>query len=145
MKRKIITLLLLTFQTLAFADGSALLITLKGGRKAGYILSEKPVVTFGDGKLSIKVSDASTEYNMADLSTFTFVDESEITNINELPAGSALFKYRHGIISAEGANIQIFTLDGKLLQSGVSKVSVAGYPDGVYIVKMNNQIIKVRK
>ncbi len=145
MKKQILTLLLLLCQTLAFAEGSALLITMKDGTKAGYLLSQKPTVTFNDAQLSIQVADASTAYNVADVNTFTFVDESEITSIQEMPQGSALFEYRNGTIRAEGASIQVYTLDGKQLTNGESTVSLAGYPHGVYIVKMNNQVIKVRK
>ncbi len=145
MKKKILTLLLLTCQTLAFADGSALLITLKDGSKAGYILSQKPTVTFADSKLNVKVDDASTAYNVADVNTFTFVDEKEITAIQELSQGSSLFEYRNGTIRAEGASIQVYSLDGKLVKNGESTVSLTNYPNGVYIVKMNNQIIKIRK
>ncbi len=145
MKKKILTLLLLACQTLAFAEGSALLVTLKDGKKAGYVLSQKPTITFNDSKLNINVSDASTEYNLADISTFTFVNEGDITSIHELPKGSSLFEYRNGTIHSKGANIQVYTLDGKLLKNGESTISLMGYPNGIYVIKMNNQIIKVRK
>jgi hypothetical protein len=145
MRKKILTLLLLVCQTLAFANGSALLITLKDGRKAGYILSEKPSVTLGDSRMIIKVKDASTEYNVADVSTFTFIDASEYTGIEQLSQGSTKFEYRNGTIKAEGATIQVFTLDGKQLKNGVSTVSLSGQPNGVYVVKMNNQVIKIKK
>ena len=145
MKKIIFTLLLLICQTLAFANGSALLVTLKDGKKAGYILSEKPSVTFAGSKMIIKVNDASTEYNVADVSTFTFVDESEISGIDQLSQGSTKFEYRNGTVKAEGATIQVFTLDGKQLKSGVSTVSLIGQPNGVYVVKMNNQVIKIKK
>lgn len=145
MKKKILTLLLLACQMLAFADGSALLITFKDGKKAGYILSQKPTVTFADSKLNIKVDDASTEYNVADVNTFTFVDEKEITGIEEIAKGNSLFEYRNGRIHAEGASIQVYSLDGKQLTHGETTVSLANYPNGVYVIKMNNQVIKIRK
>ncbi len=145
MKKQILILLMLVCQTLAFAEGNALLITLKDGKKAGYLLSQKPTVTFNDAQLNIKTGDAATAYDLAEVNTFTFVDESEITSIEALPAGSSLFEYRNGTIHAEGARIQVFTLDGKQLTDSESSVSLTNYPSGVYIVKMNNQVIKVRK
>jgi len=145
MKKQILTLLLLTCQLLAFADGNALLVTLKDGKQAGYVLSAKPTVTFSGTVLNIKVGDASTAYDLADVNTFTFVDEKKLTSIEAMPMGSSLFEYRNGIIRSAGADIQVFTLDGKLLKNGESTLSLAGYPKGVYIVKMNHQVIKIRK
>jgi hypothetical protein len=145
MKKSILTLLLLFCQTFLFAEGSALLVTLKDGKKAGYILSQKPSVTFEGAKLIIIVDDVSTDYDMADVSGFTFVDASEINEIKDLKHGDTLFEYLNGTIRSEGSDIHVYTLDGKLLKSGKSTISLIGQPSGVYVVKMNRQTIKIKK
>lgn len=144
MRKTILTLLLFVCQLMAFADNSALLITLKDGSKAGYILSQKPSVTFGESTLSITVADAATEYNIQDVNTFTFVDAEEVAAIQKLTDGSTLFEYRNGVVRSNGT-IQVYTLDGKLLQQGTSTLSLNGQPSGMYIVKTNNKAIKVKK
>ena len=145
MKKKLLTLLLLASQTLVYAEGSALLITLKGGSQAAYIFSDKPVVTFTETAMSVKVADASTDYQRADISNFKFVDASEVAAIDQISEGSTLFEYTDGKISAAGAPIQVYSLSGHLQKSGSSSVSLADQPAGVYIVRMGKQVIKVRK
>lgn len=145
MRKQFLTLLLLAGQLAAFADGSALLITMKNGNTAGYVLSDKPTVTFGDGTLIVKAKEVSTEYQRADISKFSFVDAGEISGIQALPQGSTVFDYRNGILRAEGSTIQVYTLDGKLVNSGSNTISLTEQPAGVYVVKMGKQVIKVKR
>ena len=145
MKKNILTLLFLACQTLAFAEGSALLVTKTDGTKAGYLLSEKPVVTFSDTALSIKTTEVSTNYERADISSVIFVPESEVTAIQQVGQDHSMFEYRGGTIRAAGAVIQAYTIGGRLVKSAVGSLSLNGEPSGVYIVKANNQSIKINK
>lgn len=137
--------MLIVGQTLAWAEGSALLITFKDGRTAAYVLSQKPTLTFGDATLNIATEDASTEYQRADISKFGFVDADEVSGIGQLTQGSTQFEYRNGVIRATGGSVQVYSLNGQLLTSGGSTVQVSTLPAGVYVVKMNNQTIKIKR
>ena len=145
MKKKILTLLLIACQTLAFAEGSALLVTKKDGSKLGYLLSEKPVVSFSGTALTIKTTEVSTDIERADISTFTFVPENEVTTIKQVSKDNSVFEYRGGTFRADGATIQVYTVGGRLVKSAVGSVSLSNEPGGVYIVKANNQVIKINK
>lgn len=145
MKKKLLTLLLLACQTIAYADGSALLITLKSGNQAAYIFADKPVVTFSETAMNISVANATTEYQRADISNFTFVDASEVASIEEVSDNKTVFEYTSGVVRAIGATIEVYSLNGMLLKRGSSSVSLADQPVGVYVVKMGKQVIKVKK
>ena len=145
MKKVIITLLLVVCHTLTYAEGSALLITKNDGSKMGYILSEKPVVTFGATAINIKTADANADVERADIKSITFVPESEVTAIYQLSKDNQVFEYRGGIVNVPGAVIQVYTLDGRMLKSGHSTLSLSDEPSGVYIIKANHQTIKINK
>lgn len=144
MKRVLLSMFVLLCQIVVFAEGSALLVTLSDGSTAGYLLSEKPTVTFGENTLLIKSSEASTEYNRADVKRFTFVD-ADVLGIDPLSKGSTVFEYKNNTVRMEGAPIFIYRVNGELIKKGIGTVSIEDQPSGVYIIKMNSQSIKVVK
>ena len=125
----------LACQTLAFADGSALLITFTDGTTASYVLSEKPRVTFGQGTLLI---------TSATVSRFTFVDAAEL-GIGPLTEGSMAFEYDGTTVRMAGAPIEVFTTGGTLLVRGTGSVSLSGQPSGIYVVRSGRHTVKVVK
>ena len=130
----------LACQTLAFADGSALLITFTDGTTASYVLSEKPRVTFGQGTLLITSAGASAEYERATISRFTFVDAAEL-GIGSLTEGSVAFEY----VRLAGAPIEVFTTGGTLIVRGTDSVSLSGLPSGIYVVRSGRHTVKIVK
>ncbi len=136
--------MMLLCHNLAFAEGSALLITFHDGTTASYVLSEKPRVTFGDGTLQIATSDASTEYARADVSRFTFIDATE-AGISQPTADRIAFEYRDNTVRVSGAPIEVYAADGTLVDKGFNTLSLANHSPGVYLVKVNRQVIKVMK
>lgn len=144
MKRVLLSMFVLLCQIVVFAEGSALLVTLSDGSTAGYLLSEKPTVTFGESTLLIKSSEASTEYNRSDVKRFTFVD-ADVLGIDPLSKGSTVFEYKNNTVRMEGAPIIIYRVNGELIKKGIGTVSIEDQPSGVYIIKMNSQSIKVVK
>ena len=130
MKKLFLCLMTLACQTLAFADGSALLITFTDGTTASYVLSEKPRVTFGQGTLLITSAGASAEYERTTVSRFTFVDAAEL-GIGPLTEGSM--------------PIEVFTPGGTLIVRGTGSVSLSGQPSGIYVVRSGRHTVKVVK
>lgn len=144
MRKLLLSVLALLCQTLAFADGSALLVTLRDGTTATYVLSEKPTVTFGATTMTVMVSDASTVYERGDVGQMTFIDAEE-AGIAPLSEGSTYFEYKNNTVRMQGAAIQVYTPDGTLVKEAVDTASLDALPDGVYIIRMNRQSVKVIK
>ncbi len=137
-------MMMLACQTLAFADGSALLITFNDGTTASYVLSEKPKVTFGGGNLLIQTGEASAEYARADVSRFTFIDAGE-AGIEHLGQGSMAFEYQNNVVRIAGAAVEVYATNGSLVRKGTGTVSLDDLTAGVYILKIKNQTIKIIK
>lgn len=144
MKKLLFCLMTLACQTLAFADGSALLITFTDGTTASYVLSEKPRVTFGQGTLLITSAGASAEYERATISRFTFVDAAEL-GIGPLTEGSMVFEYDGTTVRMAGAPIEVFTTGGTLIVRGTGSVSLSSQPSGIYVVRSGRHTVKVVK
>ena len=145
MKKILFTLLMLVGVVSAQAEGSALCVTRTNGEVAYYILSEKPVVSFGETTMLIVAGNASTEYQRTEVEKFTFVDKKAITGIAQIGEGSTVFQYQDNTIRAVGGAIQVYNSQGKLVKQGEDTVSLNDQPQGVYVVKMNQQTIKVIK
>ena len=145
MKKILFTLLMLAGLVSARAEGSALCVTRTNGQVAYYILSEKPVVTFGETTMLIVTSNVSTEYQRTEVENFTFVDKKAITGIAQIGEGNTVFQYQDNTIRGAGGAIQVYNSQGKLVKQGEGIVSLDNQPQGVYVVKMNQQTIKVIK
>ena len=145
MKKILFTLLMLAGLVSARAEESALCVTRTNGQVAYYILSEKPVVTFGETTMLIVTSNVSTEYQRTEVENFTFVDKKAITGIAQIGEGNTVFQYQDNTIRGAGGAIQVYNSLGKLVKQGEGIVSLDNQPQGVYVVKMNQQTIKVIK
>lgn len=124
------------------AADKALRIELNDNTTALYALSEQPTVTFAGTDVVIKAADAETNYPRADVKNFTFVDEtSGIKN----PGSATLYSYKDNVFSCPGHEIQVYNLSGQHVADGMDSVSLRDLSDGVYIIRANNQSIKVVK
>ena len=145
MKKKMLTLLLLAGPMLAWAEGSALLVTLKDGSQTGYILSQKPQVTFSGTALSITTAEVSTDYERADIYSFTFVPESQLTSIRRQSEQNSVIEYRDGTVRAQSRAIEVYNAAGCLVGRAAGSISLESMPGGVYIVRANRQVLKINK
>lgn len=145
MRKIIIILLLMLCQTMAFAGGSALLITFNNGNTAEYVLSEQPKVSFDGNMMQIVTSDVSTSYVRSEVKNFSFVEAPAPTAIDVVPQVHNTFEYRDATVRTSGSTVEVYSLDGRLIHSGTSIVSLASEPSGVYVVKTGNQVIKIKR
>ena len=132
-------------QTMAFAGGSALLITFNNGNTAEYVLSEQPKVSFDGNMMQIVTSDVSTSYVRSEVKNFSFVEAPAPTAIDVVPQVHNTFEYRDATVRTSGSTVEVYSLDGRLIHSGTSIVSLASEPSGVYVVKTGNQVIKIKR
>lgn len=138
--------------------GSPRLVVWKtDGTKVYYELDDMPETTFEDGNLIIRTQNGLVEvsYPLTEILRYTY-DGINKKGVSEARStGKALVKRTPNTVTLanlkEGANIQLFNSDGTLLKTITSNgtdnvtVSVAPYPNGVYLVKYESQTIKLIK
>ena len=128
--------------TVGYAADKALQIEFLNGEKVLYALANRPAVTFSGAEFTIKSSDAETSYPRADVTDFTFVDDT--TSAAET-VDATVYSYRDNVFSCPDHDIEVYTLAGEKAASGAGNVSLAGLSAGVYIVRAANQSIKIIK
>ena len=136
------------------AQSQRLIVWMKSGEKVYYDLEEEPKTTFEGAEIVITTNTLQVYYPLSEILRYTYeLNSSGIDNIN---------KAKHIVISQKGGNmviknlradtlIRIYATDGKLLKSmtadGSQNITIplVSYPDGVYIVKVDNVVYKLMK
>ena len=159
MKRKTIFLTLLlmlaTVGTWAQGDSPQLVVWLKGGEKAYFVLDKLPETSFGDGLLTIKSSSSTVSYLLSNVLRFTY-DNVRPTGIDKQPSAySVKISERGESITfrnlKSGTVVKLFSLGGVLLEQHTAKesepltITLQNYPSGAYIVRAANETIKMLK
>lgn len=129
----------------------ALQLWLDDGTITVYALSEKPVLSFSDGKMNIATSSLSTSYPLADIKLYKFIEvpvgiqsptNEEQQPVQVLHDGSDIvIKGLHGsAVLYDAAGHQLAKAAGQ-----PARFTLSGLPAGVYILNMNGQTIKLVK
>lgn len=127
-----------------FAENKALCVSLNDGTKATFTLAKKPVITFSAENVVISSDNFNTTYLKSDVKSFTFVPD-ENGNVNEIADNNSYYTFVNNIFSANADNILIYNISGQLIKTGDRIVSLQDSSNGIYIVKVNNQTIKIIK
>lgn len=158
-KNIFITILLLfstCFSCLALTPSTSesqnLIVWLKSGEKVRYNLEESPKTTFTQTSIVIETNSIKVDYSLNQVIKYTY--EKTTTDVKSS-------KMDEMIVSQEGNNlifnnlkkgstIQIYSLDGTLLETKNSNtnstiISLSNYPNNVYLVKINNTTYKIIK
>ena len=132
-------LLSITFISIALiANAKSLVITLADGTEVYYLLGgeKDPVMTFTNGKV---VLNANT-YEISNIQKFHISQTDDPTGIKT-----------ESFYVKNDQKIEVYSLDGKKMDidtthaDGISAVNASTLPQGVYIVKVGNQQMKVLK
>ena len=128
---------------LFFADGS----------DKWFLFSQQPVVTFSESELTITTSDDTVTYTFDDVAEFQFgnPDPNGITNQRTttpriVQSDGAVLIYGTGVNA-----VSLYELSGRKLAANVRhqgdavSISLHSLPTGIYIVRINNQSIKISK
>ena len=147
--------LLLSFMLLfvcatAFAQ-SALVVELRDGSSATFLLAEKPRVTFAGEQMDIVSSSASMEINRRDVKNWHF--SALPTSIdNAAVDAKAMLEENNLVISgiSEETTITLYTVSGAVVKrsaviNGNCTIPLDGLTAGVYLVKYNNTTFKFLK
>ena len=148
--KQLFTMLLL-FVVAAASAQSALVVELRDGSNATFLLAENPRMTFAGEQLSIVSSSATMEFNRRDVKNWHFADTpSSVENITaeskaKLEGGALLIS---GI--TDDTAIALYSVDGVAVKhsaviGGTCTISLDDIPAGIYIVKFNNTTFKFRK
>lgn len=141
MKKILLSIGILLCSAAAFAQGTALKLTLTDGTSDTYLLNEKPAITFSGSDMLIATPEISSTYPRADVQSMIFTDSPD-SGI-EQTGNDTLYIYTNNTFTCEGHQITVYTLSGAVEAIGFGSVSLAGLPKGIYIINVNNKSIKV--
>lgn len=160
LKRKLTILFMLAALLLPLgilAASSTLVVELKDGKQAYFILSEKPVLTTFGSRMNIESETVKTSYERSDVLRMYFADESVGINDIEKEENNVVFTQTEPnrlTISnlSEKDRIILSNLAGRLYNDCVSRhgkdaiVDLGSCPKGIYVIKIGNkQTIKITK
>lgn len=146
----LISFMLLFVCATAFAQ-SALVVELRDGSSATFLLAEKPRVTFAGGQMDIVSSSASMEINRCDVKNWHF--SALPTSIdNAAVDAKAMLEGNNLVISgiSEETTITLYTVSGAVVKrstviNGNCIIPLDGLTAGVYLVRYNNTTFKFLK
>lgn len=111
-------------------------------------LSEKPTVTFTDGKLCVVSQEF--ECALADISTCTFVKTDTPTSIGEI-AYSIAYDGKDIVLQGETDNVAVYDTAGVRQNVGIRRngnsivIETGSLGKGIYIIKTEKKSIKITK
>lgn len=153
-------LLLLLLPLMAFPIGmladsqNTLVVKLKNGAETTFFLKDKPNVTFEGTDLKVVSNKETVTFALSDVLRFTYV-KKDASGIDETVVDPTEVSYDGGVLVIsqlkQGASVDIYSLDGKLLRqltahhSGTYRLNLSELPKGVYLVKADNVTYKIMK
>lgn len=160
MLKKLLTavaLALLATYNLKAATDTLLVVRLTTGEEVGYLLTDRPQLTFEDGTLVLTSERASAEYALTDVEEFYFTDDpptglsdatSEAVRFETLPDGTVRI---HGVNDAK--TVRVFDLSGRTVAARLSAeggsvlVDLHAAPSGIYLITLTSHqaTLKIRK
>ena len=131
-------------------------VHMMNGQVVTFLLDNEPVTTFEPGKLILQTSgDAPIIYLLENVRKYTYEGIPEGIEAPVVAPGTILVRQNNETVAIDGlpdqANIEIYTMDGKLL---VSRKAVGGqasvlpmnaFPAGNYIINAGGASFKFAK
>lgn len=161
MKKSLTIFVSILISTILYAQEqsfNALIIQFNDESQIAFILSEKPVVTVPDDKLSIR-GVVNKDYNRSDVAKFFFesitLDDTRIaTRVESVGKDNISFYYVDGeTVRITGLKdktmVSVASLDGKMISScrsdasGEVTISLGNLPKGVYVVTFDKRSVKI--
>lgn len=148
--------LLLFTAVAAFGSGlpNTLVIKLRSGETANYLLTDKPKLTFEAARLVIKSDSYEVAYELSQLDRYYFsTTGTDGIGVSDV-AGQAMD--RNGDLLSfsglkAGAEVAVYSAAGvavagaKAGSDGCAVISLSDMPGGVYVVKYGKVSTKIRK
>ena len=151
------TVLLVITLSVSWAQDATqrLVVWQKSGEKTYIDLTDEPETTFEDSKLVIKTKTTTIDFHLSNIQRYTY--EGTMTAIEAPKLAPNEMRYLQGKDQmrfeglTEGTRLTVYSLDGKQLSNQTARngeatiVSLADYPTGTYIVKVNDVTLKFQK
>lgn len=148
-KQLLAALLLMVSTGMAADETKALTISYSGGEQSVALPTVKKI-TFQDNRVIIQTSEGEHSFPISILDKITFTTFDSATAIETLPEQQEGLTYENGVLAIKGDGmLRIFNTSGALVNIANVKegayVTLQNLPAGVYIVRMGDKTIKVRK
>ena len=132
--------------------GQGLLVKTSGGETAAVRFEAQPVVTMGEGKLTVTYgSEEPIEFEISDIAEILFGDASNVESISELEGFSFAMQSNGALLRGipDGVKPRLYTIDGRSLPSprvsgGQLLLSRSTLGTGTFIVKAGTFTAKIR-
>ena len=145
-------LLLVAFKASATADNTVLVVELRDGNTANFLLADKPKITFTAQLMNIDSESFSMEFDRSDVKMCRFVNDDVTTSVETPAKPDAKVADNTLLLSGvdEGTVIVIYNINGMVVKQaaavdGNCSVSLDGLATGAYIVTFNNTTFKFLK
>lgn len=141
MQKKPILIALVLAALTASAQEKSLRIVLGNGTQEIYSLQQTPSVTFGNGTMKVATASVSADYPVAEIVSMDFVDKP--AGVVEATDSEVRYIFDGNTFECPGHDITVYSLAGMAVAAATGSVAMDNLAAGVYIVKVNNQIIKI--
>ena len=146
-----VLLLLVTFKASASADNTTLVVELRDGNTAKFLLADKPKITFTAELMSVVSESLSMEFDRSDIKKYRFV--KEVSTFVEAIAGSKAVVENNTLIVSGVSNdvvVTIYNSNGMFVKKaaaidGVCSISLNNLATGSYRVTFDNTLFKFLK
>ena len=153
--KKLLFLLTIVIQAIPLYGQNTMTIRQKDGQQFSFGFEEKPVVTYTDSILILRTINTEVQYPLSSVATLTFSDvENAVIPIRE-SINTPVVVLDSYVVSISGSSpdktVYVVGSDGNNLISvktdseGSVSFSIAGLPEGIYIIKSNNVFCKILK
>lgn len=152
-KKTILSLLLITFMTICSAQVNVEIQLINSGTQS-FSISEAGKIYFDNGYLMVDDGNyVPFSFSISDIQKVLFsgttsVETIENDNIRIYPNPATTF-LRISSDSINDSQYQIYSIDGRLLMSGVCRqeetINISKLPKGLYLIKVDGKTFKISK
>ena len=151
MKTKtLLAALLLMVGTSMMADNFQYLTLTYGNSEHNISLPIVQKITFENDYVVVTTSEGKHSYPISILDKMTFTTKDDATAINALPEQTENMTCKDGTLSVKGNGLlRVYNTAGALVSIANVKeganINIGNLPTGVYVVRMGDKTIKIRK
>ena len=151
MKTKILlAAMLLMASASIMADNYNFLTITCGDKEDDISLPTVQRITFEEDYVVVTTSEGKFSYPISVLDKMTFTEKDNATAIEALPEQAKDMTYKDGTLAIKGDGmLRVYSTNGALVSIAYVKeganISLDKLPAGVYVVRMGDKTIKVRK
>lgn len=146
--RNLLAALLLLACTSMLADNFKYLTISYNGTEQNISLPIVQKITFQNGYVVVTTTEGENSYPISVMERITFTESADA--IKALPEQAENLTYENGTLAIKGNGLmRVYNTSGALVSIANIKeganISLDGLPTGVYIVRMGDKAIKIKK